>query len=74
MQQQGRGSPLLATARRLLLLKLSSGAASSEANNDRAEASRFQSVRDLVKSEFSELRVEENVEERWIVVSRYYYV
>ena len=70
MQQQGRGSPLSATALRLLLRKLGSEAASgSEAAKSEAEALHFQHVRDFVKAEYPELRVEKSVEERWIVIS-----
>ena len=59
-------SPLSATARRLLLKHMGEPSPSSV-----DDSSQFERILELARGEYPELNVEYNLEEQWIVVSRY---
>ena len=75
LRMQQRHSPLSATARRLLLLKVcpDQGYSASQLltlNAERTGTSQLEHLRDIVKEKYPELRVEENIHEQWVVISR----
>ena len=69
---QQKHSPLSTTARRLLLRKLDGGGDSSKSGSVGldVEPLQFQSLRERLRKDFSQLKLEECKEGRWTVISR----
>ena len=71
---QQRHSLLSATARRLLLLKVCPdqdySTQSLTLNEPTTGTLQLERLRDIVKEKYPELRVEKNVDEQWVVISR----
>lgn len=67
--QQTR-SPLSATACRRLLRKIGSSSSCSGEEMDDTVLPQLKSIFELVRNDYSDLRVEENFDEHWIVISR----